>query len=134
MVLFGKSARKKCIPPIGVAAKFGYPLSESLSKMGNPPPGCRKLFSATRVNRVKRASRAAGELHERGNLPCSVFLVGDINWKCMLPNMIGTVDRLNFLPKYTSYQKMRERNNFISGYTSIIQISIKFTRIAVNIA
>ena len=39
VVLFGKSARKKRIPPpLGVTVKFWYPPLESLSKMGSPPP------------------------------------------------------------------------------------------------
>ena len=39
VVLFGKSARKKHIPPLGITVKFWYPPSESQSNMGLPPPG-----------------------------------------------------------------------------------------------
>ena len=38
VVLSGRSARKKCTPPLGVSVKFWYPPPlEFLSKMGTPP-------------------------------------------------------------------------------------------------
>ena len=60
VVLFGKSACKKRIPPSEPPINFGTPPSKSLSKMGIPPSGCRKLIRAAGVNRAKGASRAAG--------------------------------------------------------------------------
>ena len=36
IVLFGKSARKKCIPPIGVSVKFWYPPRSLCQKWESP--------------------------------------------------------------------------------------------------
>ena len=58
-----RSLRKILVPPLGVSVENAY-----------PPPGCWKLFRAAGANRTKGASRAAGELRERGILPCSVSL------------------------------------------------------------
>ena len=72
LVLFGKSARKKRIPPLGVSVKFWYPLSESPSKKGTPPPRVPEAFQGSRGELHDRGIKGAGELPERDILLCSV--------------------------------------------------------------